>query len=156
MRDFKQPTCKNGHELDESTLVYVPATKQWNCRRCHRLHSAKSHQKKVRSGSDWRYKLKKYGLTEASFAEMLAAQGGRCSICSREIRRPWKVVPGRGEAGGTRLQVTADSIAIDHRHETGEVRGLLCLMCNRGLGDFGNDAARLRRAANYLDGSGNG
>jgi hypothetical protein len=55
----------------------------------------------------------------------------RCAIC---YARP----------DGTRL------LAQDHCHETGNVRGFLCLHCNTGLGHFKDDPRLLRRAARYL------
>lgn len=70
-----------------------------------------------------------YGLTVAAFAQMEVAQGGACAIC--------------GETPSKRLHV-------DHCHETGRVRGLLCQACNVGLGFFRDDPGRLTRAVGYL------
>lgn len=72
---------------------------------------------------------KVYGLTPAQFVALWAAQGRRCAICGRsvKIRRP----------------------QIDHDHDTGEVRGLLCRRCNYDLLGFYNVDA-LIRAARYL------
>lgn len=75
--------------------------------------------------------LKKYNLTEAEYAEMLERQKGVCAICFRHQRY--------------------QHLAVDHCHKTGVVRGLLCVMCNRGLGRFFDSPVRLRRAAEYLD-----
>ncbi len=74
-----------------------------------------------------------YGMTEVEYAALLARQDGRCAIC----RAP------ATEAKGARLDV-------DHDHASGLVRGLLCGPCNRGIGNLGDDAARLRAAAEYL------
>jgi hypothetical protein len=79
-----------------------------------------------------RARLKKYGLTPEQMAAMLAAQGEACAIC--ESGDP-------GQRGW----------ATDHDHATGAVRGILCGACNLGLGKFGDDPERLRRAAEYLD-----
>ena len=41
-------------------------------------------------------------------------------------------------------------LAIDHDHETGEIRGLLCFQCNTGIGKLGDDESRIWSAYNYL------
>lgn len=58
---------------------------------------------------------------------MLAAQDYKCLICGRP-----------------------DPEHVDHSHETGKVRGILCFNCNQGLGNFRDDVGILVRAANYL------
>lgn len=63
-----------------------------------------------------RKNLRQYGLTEASYAAMLAAQGGVCAIC----REPQDF----------------RALAVDHCHTTGRVRALLCCDCNLRLGWF--------------------
>ena len=75
----------------------------------------------------------KYGLTEQKYAEMAAAQDHKCRICER---------PTAKERYG--------KLAIDHCHDTGEVRGLLCMNCNTALGMFRDSPRVLLRAAQYL------
>lgn len=61
----------------------------------------------------------RYGITSAQYEQMLMAQGGLCAICQQpEVRRM------RGKV--TRL-------AVDHDHQSGRVRGLLCALCNATL-----------------------
>ncbi|MFD3740445.1 endonuclease VII domain-containing protein [Streptomyces sp. NPDC058629] len=64
-----------------------------------------------------RFKLSRYGLTEAEYDAMLLAQGGVCAMCRETC-------------------VSGRQLAVDHDHTTGFVRGLLCVKCNRQLGIF--------------------
>lgn len=73
----------------------------------------------------------KYGIGVDEYEAMSDEQGGVCAICKREC------------SSGFRL-------AVDHCHERGIVRGLLCANCNRGVGLFSDDVARLLSAAEYL------
>jgi hypothetical protein len=77
--------------------------------------------------------VSQYGLTEQQFEDMAAAQEYKCQICFRSDS-----------------QERYNKLTIDHCHETGKVRGLLCLRCNTALGKFGDDPRRLLRAAQYL------
>lgn len=72
----------------------------------------------------------KYGITLVVTEVLLAAQGGRCPICQREIN------------------LTDGD--IDHDHKTKAVRGILCQTCNRGLGQFKDNAEWLDEATCYI------
>ena len=79
-----------------------------------------------------RLRLKKYGVSPVRYQELLQAQNGRCAICEG-------------------LSKNMDSqLAVDHDHDSGLVRGLLCRDCNAGLGIFRDSADRLIRAAQYI------
>lgn len=65
-----------------------------------------------------------YGLTAAQVEEM---KKGGCHICGRHVR-----------------------LAIDHDHDTGAVRGVLCHACNTGIGKLGDSIEGLERALEYL------
>ncbi|MFD6286887.1 endonuclease VII domain-containing protein [Streptomyces sp. NPDC060205] len=71
-----------------------------------------------------------YGMTEAERDEMVASQKGLCVICLK-----------------------APAVHVDHCHETGRVRGVLCFNCNSAIGKLGDDPDAVRRAAAYLEGS---
>jgi hypothetical protein len=79
--------------------------------------------------------LRKYGLTPDDVSALRETQGGRCAIC-REVFDPR---PRRRH-----------SEHIDHDHETGAVRGLLCQLCNVALGALRDDPALVDAAAAYL------
>jgi Autographiviridae endonuclease VII len=81
--------------------------------------------------------LKRYNISPEQFTEILAAQNGRCAIC-------------RDSEFSDSL---SRSLAVDHDHETGIIRGLLCSRCNAGLGMFRDDPALLQAAGAYLQSS---
>ena len=78
------------------------------------------------------YLKRKYGLTIEQYDAMLEAQGGVCAICKQP--RPEN-----------------RTLHVDHDHETGEIRGLLCFRCNNALGDFEEQYELFQKAADYLD-----
>jgi protein-arginine kinase activator protein McsA len=73
-------------------------------------------------------RIKTYGLTMAEWEAMVAAANGCCVACSRKTAR----------------------LVVDHCHETGAVRGLVCHSCNTGLGALGDDAVGLWATQVYL------
>ena len=96
------------------------------CKPCHNIRG-KAAKDKV--GGSRTYHLKRrYGITAEEAEEMLVAQGGLCAICR-----------------------TAPAAHVDHDHDTGEVRELLCFNCNGGLGQFKDDPEVLRAAADYVE-----
>lgn len=72
---------------------------------------------------------KRYKITEREVNEYITKCCGLCEIC--------KVYKGR-------------RLVVDHNHESGNIRGLLCSQCNLGLGNFGDDPEVLKLAIKYL------
>ena len=78
-------------------------------------------------------RCKRYGITSDEYKEIYYNQSGKCAIC----------FVGESETQHGKFD-------IDHCHETGKVRGLLCPKCNKALGLFDDDLGRLSRAKSYL------
>ena len=125
---------------------------RWRCFPCA-LKAMADRKNRGRSGyqrtKEWREKnpvqykkgqtnrvLAKYGMDLEAFTRMRDEQGGKCAM------------PGCG-AGID--EVPSTFTHIDHCHETGKVRGILCNKCNRGLGFFNDDITRLEAAILYLN-----
>lgn len=68
---------------------------------------------------------------------MWTAQGGLCALCASKTR-----------LGGRQ----PDSACVDHCHETGRIRGILCFGCNTALGKLGDTTEALERALRYVQG----
>lgn len=81
----------------------------------------------------------KYGIDLKIYREMLEEQKGGCRICGASSNNALYGIN------------KTDNFSVDHCHDTGKVRGLLCNQCNRALGFFKDDPELLRKAANYLE-----
>lgn len=79
--------------------------------------------------------LRNYGIGLDEYYSMLKAQGGGCAICGATVPESKRV----------------KFFHVDHNHNTGKVRGLLCSRCNKGLGAFRDAAALLSVAISYLN-----
>jgi hypothetical protein len=84
------------------------------------------------------YYKRNYGIDEADLKAMKEEQDYKCYICSSE-----------GFMIGNNNH--SEKLAVDHDHETGKVRKLLCHNCNRALGLMKDDPELLRKAANYIE-----
>ena len=77
--------------------------------------------------------LKQFGITPDDYKKMLEGQNGKCAIC-----------------GAIESHSKGHRLAVDHDHETGKIRGLLCHNCNVGLGNFKDSPDLIRSAIEYL------
>lgn len=105
------------------------------CIACEQV--ANYEQRETSRSKEYRqnYRLvKEHGITLSEYRMMHEAQRGMCAIC------------GKTKDDDARKF----SLAVDHCHKTGKIRGLLCLHCNVGIGKFGDDHALMERAVNYL------
>ncbi len=122
----EKKTCTQCHEEKPVTAFVKDKNKrsgrrEW-CRVCN---------------SAWQ-RYYKYGLTPSAYESLLEGQGRACAICRESLDDYVK------------RQNRYKNFAVDHDHESGAVRGLLCDGCNLGLGKFNDDPALIRKAIDYL------
>ena len=89
----------------------------------------KNPEKVYAGNRDWVLR-KKFGITLSAYLSMKEGQDGKCIICKIKSKR---------------------NLCVDHDHKTGEIRGLLCLGCNTGLGNFKDNVNILSAAIKYLN-----
>lgn len=130
---LKCSSCRD--DLPEESFYKAKTTRgyQYTCKECQK--EAKRAPEKVRYARNL-HLVRNHGITIEKYEQMLADQGGTCSICpATESVNTWSPL-----------------LHVDHDHKTGAIRGLLCHSCNVSLGHFRDDPALLRRAAEYLEG----
>lgn len=132
--------ARNQKWIEENRKRYVANQKESDHRRyldnreemLDRQNTNQDRRKKVRFGL-----LQRYGLTLEDYEHILELQGGMCAICKGPETRK------------SRLGRTY-SLGVDHDHDTGIIRGLLCFNCNFALGKLSDSSEVLFRAAYYL------
>lgn len=106
----------------------APNGLQSRCKACSLDADRLAYQGGTRQKRQARKRFERYGLTADQYASMYDAQGGKCAICT----------------------VAKDSLDIDHNHETGIVRALLCNRCNTAIGLLEESPDRMLTAAAYV------
>lgn len=142
------PKCKLDLNVDYFNKSNRRDGFQTYCRDCHNLMQREKYasnplEKVKRQIRESRRKEKNplakrkeelkrlYGITLEEYASILEIQNYVCDICKKECK-------------------TKKSLSVDHDHETGIVRGLLCNSCNRAIGMLKDDPIVLKNAYEYL------
>lgn len=115
--------CKNCLEEKPLSDFYFHKEGKWpepNCKLCTSIL-----KKKYRL-------LKEYNLTTEDYISLYKKQEGKCAICAKSFSD------------------IKNAPHVDHCHETGKVRGLLCSKCNPALGLFNDDCVVILNAAKYI------
>lgn len=86
-----------------------------------------------------KYYKRTYGITVDDYNRMFEEQKGVCAICGKEEKTRRRKKSSENER-----------LAVDHCHETGEIRGLLCFKCNTAMGSLGDTREHVMRVIHYL------
>jgi hypothetical protein len=108
------------------------------CKKCRGKDSWERIKKKFPDNYDvldrvWKLQRRGVNITQKQYVDLIYNSNGLCEICNN---------PNTSNVKG--------SLSVDHDHNNGKVRGLLCDKCNRGLGLFGDNINILLKAAEYL------
>jgi hypothetical protein len=123
----KNKTSKDGHA--------------WQCKKCSRKAGVRHENGGTVKSATYKYKIhikRTYGITLEERNKILDSQNGCCAIC----KKPLSYLVSE--------KLKQKKLYIDHNHETGKIRGLLCSTCNTGLGMFKDNVEYLRNAITYL------
>lgn len=125
-----QDPCTNcgvvkGHD---EYFHYTAKGKQYRRGRCKACYSDENYDRVLK---------RQWGLTREEYDAALERQGGVCAICG-------------GEEVAISKHGNRQRLSVDHCHETGQLRGLLCMKCNTAIGKFDDDCGKLESAIDYL------
>ena len=132
---YKNKATKDGlhHECRECRLAFqrdpvnIAAKKKW----------AKENEEQVKLTRKERYYKNTYGISREEYDNMRVEQNHCCYICGMHESDNHNKI-----------------LYVDHDHDTGLVRKLLCSKCNHGLGLFNDSPWLLDKAAQYLEAHG--
>ncbi|RKZ79018.1 MAG: hypothetical protein DRQ35_05005 [Gammaproteobacteria bacterium] len=126
--DGYQPKCKPCHAEEARVRREVCGNEVREGRRAYYKENTEKYR--------WSTLKRLYGITEFDYNRIFEEQEGCCEICcihQKDLKK---------------------ALSVDHNHNTGEVRGLLCQACNTGLGNFRDRPETLLAAIQYLEGRG--
>lgn len=134
---YRQRTGRNGGRPGYIRVCKVCVIRSSNLARERNKEDPVARQAYLR-GQRERTLRRLYGISIETYEAMLNSQGGRCAIC-------------RSSSPGSAKDRYNRAFLVDHDHETGIVRGLLCRKCNTGLGVFNDSVDHLTKAQAYLE-----
>ena len=110
---------------------HSPMGRSNDCKECYNEYRYGSTENKIKNRNKQR--KFKHDLTAEEFKIMFDSQNGKCGVCE------------------TDMDFLAKSTCVDHDHQTGLIREILCQKCNLGLGHFSDNIKNMRKAVAYLE-----
>jgi len=143
-RDARKAYMENYRKANPDKWERTPEQQaEINKRRREKYAADKKHREKIKSQvKKWqaenpdarkRQRIRKYGLTLTQFRKMMEEADHKCQICGHSDQSDPNMFP-----------------VIDHCHDTGKVRGVLCMNCNMGIGKLRDSVSTLEAAIAYL------
>jgi hypothetical protein len=123
-------TCRSHKPVKDFAFLEELDARDTICKLCRRKQAERQHGRKL---------YRDHKITRDIYEQLLAKQESRCAIC-RIALADLQALPGRHN----------HALHVDHNHQTGQIRGLLCQQCNHGLGRFHDNPALLLSAIQYL------
>lgn len=129
---YKQKSLKDGLTT-QCKLCFSIRSKEYRNRKPEILQNWRIKNKEKFREYNTFYKLQnKFNLSKEDYHKMLEKQNYVCKICKN-------------------IQIKSKAVlCVDHDHKTGKIRGLLCDLCNKGLGFFKDDCNLLKNAVEYI------
>lgn len=128
--EFYTNVCKYDGLCSQCKICQNAYRKQYRKTAAGKANRKKEYIRHYNTRGVLKQRLKKFGMTLEQHQQMYAAQGGCCDIC--------------------RVAVGYDKICLDHDHETGKARGMLCCKCNTMLAGF-DDKVYFAAALKYIE-----
>jgi hypothetical protein len=126
-RAYDKAYSKRQYAKNRDTILTSQKTPKGRAR----LRKAGKRYQRTSNGQRKRFEwniFDRYGMSRIAWDRVVREQAGRCAICNVELRK----------------------CCIDHNHQTGQIRGLLCLHCNSGIGFFKDNPNLAVQGAEYL------
>jgi nitrate/TMAO reductase-like tetraheme cytochrome c subunit len=117
-------SCNKIKDIQEFNLEKTKAGNEYyrtKCKKCRNLYRVASKRQR------------EHGMSLEEYNDLLNEQKYLCAICGTDL-----------------TQLDTREVHLDHNHETGKIRGILCGHCNLGIGHFSDDISRLQSAIDYL------
>lgn len=134
--DLPYKDCSNCEKRKDKSEFYWDNRRDridsW-CKECrkaaHREYYEANREQALAYARDYRLKAE-YGISQKDYEDLYEQQEGKCALCGKEEQ--------------------TKPLYIDHCHDTGRIRGLLCPPCNSALGALGDSPKAIKQALKYV------
>jgi len=131
---YRRENPEKWKEIDRRAKLKLRQNPEKNLQKLTYQQQYREENRKALSDKE---RQRRFGITPEGYSDLFKSQNGTCAICKQPET-------------ATRLG-KVKALAVDHCHQSGAVRGLLCADCNMGIGKLKEDKNILLSAIQYLE-----